>query len=167
MSHTTLHLHTFHPSAHARLPCRQAMGNKVDPLEIFQHFDTDDSGLIDLPEFSDGLERLGIYLTKSEVQALVERFSSGSADHPGEISFAAFARSLGLDGSLQPAPLPSGAPSGRGSGRRPSSPEQKELEDDIMVRAVLRHVFRTVALCVTFFFFFFFIFFFFFFFFDF
>lgn len=44
-------------------------------MEIFEHFDTDFSGEIDVPEFVDGLKRLGIYLTNAENLALLQRFS--------------------------------------------------------------------------------------------
>ena len=73
----------------------QAIGSDVDPLEIFQHFDTDNSGAIDLKEFNDGLERLGIFLTKLEIAALLEKFGvkSGGAG----IVYSDFVRALGLD----------------------------------------------------------------------
>jgi Ca2+-binding EF-hand superfamily protein len=54
---------------------KKAIGQGVDPLEIFEHFDTDFSGEIDVPEFVDGLKRLGIYLTNAENLALLQRFS--------------------------------------------------------------------------------------------
>jgi Ca2+-binding EF-hand superfamily protein len=40
-------------------------------MEVFEHFDTDYSGKVDVKEFSDGLKRLGIFLTQSESKALL------------------------------------------------------------------------------------------------
>jgi len=53
----------------------KAIGQGVDPLEIFEHFDTNFSGEIDVSEFHDGLRRLGIFLTAAETLALLSRFS--------------------------------------------------------------------------------------------
>ena len=53
----------------------KALGQGVNLLEIFEHFDTDFSGEIDMAEFHDGLKRLGIYLTRAESLALMNRFN--------------------------------------------------------------------------------------------
>jgi len=61
-------------------------------LEIFEHFDTDFSGEIDVPEFVDGLKRLGIYLTNAENLALLQRFSIQVCMHLLRLTSAAVAR---------------------------------------------------------------------------
>lgn len=40
-------------------------------MEVFEHFDTDFSGEVDINEFNDGLKRLGIFLTHAESKALL------------------------------------------------------------------------------------------------
>jgi Ca2+-binding EF-hand superfamily protein len=71
----------------------KAVGQKVDPLEVFQHFDTDGSGGIDTEEFTNGLQRLGIYLTEAEYTALLNRF----LDADGTIPYQRFLGVLGLE----------------------------------------------------------------------
>ena len=75
----------------------QAMGSNVDPVEIFQHFDTNNSGEIDVREFNDGLERLGIFVTASETESLLAKFGvAGPGGRPRGITYPEFIHALGL-----------------------------------------------------------------------
>ena len=71
----------------------KAVGQMVNPAEIFEHFDVDGSGLIDIKEFEDGLKKLGIMLTSKETEALLQRFSLTN----GEIAYPDFMAVLGLE----------------------------------------------------------------------
>lgn len=51
----------------------KAFGHGVDPIEMFEHFDTDHSGEISVAELENGLDRLGISLTGPELVALLVR----------------------------------------------------------------------------------------------
>jgi len=71
----------------------KAVGQMVNPAEIFEHFDVDGSGLIDIKEFEGGLKKLGIVLISKETEALLQRFSLTN----GEIAYPDFMAVLGLE----------------------------------------------------------------------
>eukprot|EP00613_Pedinella_sp_CCMP2098_P000015 CAMPEP_0171624928 /NCGR_PEP_ID=MMETSP0990-20121206/18962_1 /TAXON_ID=483369 /ORGANISM="non described non described, Strain CCMP2098" /LENGTH=385 /DNA_ID=CAMNT_0012191673 /DNA_START=299 /DNA_END=1457 /DNA_ORIENTATION=+ len=86
----------------------KAIGQGVDPLEIFAHFDTDFSGEIDEDEFRDGLTRLGIMLTHAESLALLNRFSPSKAalnsEEVGGVRYMKFIEAMGLQQPRETSP---------------------------------------------------------------
>jgi len=65
------------PTANIDAP-PQAKRNGVTAAELFEFFDANADGDIDLAEFTSGLERLCIYGTKAELAAVLVRFSAVS-----------------------------------------------------------------------------------------
>ena len=72
---------------------RQAIGQGLFQVEIFQHFDVDCRGEIGESCLSDGLKRLGIFLTTAETNTFFKRFKP---NEKGMVSFNSFLGTLGV-----------------------------------------------------------------------
>jgi len=96
----------------------------IDLLQSFDHFDRNRSGDIDVDEFQQGMQRLGIEVSLSEARRLMERFPGGRHGH---IRYKDFVRGI----EAKEYGTGRGGAAGRDSGALVASEEGDGFETDL------------------------------------